>query len=174
MTVQSREASRPLRERKLDLVIVGWFAINLVFVVYTFDVEQIAIADPHDFTYPVWPPAPFVDAIHFWGHNYDPLLIARPSWFRTLIWLDIILFGPFYAAAIFAFVKARRWIRLPAVIWATAMLVHLAVILIEQVIGPYPAPNLPMTFAVYGSYVVLPLLVLWRVWPESFFAASPA
>lgn len=156
----------PLRERRLDQVLVGWFAVNLVLIVYTFDIEQLAIADPGDFTYPPWPPAPFVDAIHWWGRHYDPLLMARPSWFRTMIWLDVLFFGPFYAAAIYAFVKAKRWIRLPAVMWATAMLVHLAVILVEQFAGPYPAPEPLVTLLAYGSYVALPVLVLVRLWPE--------
>ena len=46
------------------------------------------------------------------------------------------------------------------------MIVHVVVILVEQFTGPYPAPNPAMTLAVYGSYLVMPLVALVRLWPE--------
>ena len=47
-----------LRQRPLDLFIVAFFVINLFFITYIVDIEQIIIADPYHFTYPLWPPAP--------------------------------------------------------------------------------------------------------------------
>ena len=73
----------PLSERKLDWYFIIFFIVNFSFITYIVDIEQIIIADPNDFEYPLWPPKPFVDLIHWWGYTYDPLLMARPAWWRA-------------------------------------------------------------------------------------------
>src|SRR5512134_2819918 len=107
----------PLSKRPLDVVFIAFFAVNLVFVTYMIDLEQLVIADPNEFVYPIWPPAFMVDLVHWWGRNFDPPLMAREAWWRATIWIDQIFFGPFYAVAIYAFVKGKNWIRLPSVVW---------------------------------------------------------
>ncbi len=93
----------PLAERKIDYLFIGYWVLNLSFITYLVDVEQLVIADPSNFEYPLWPPAPLVDLVHWWGNRFDPVLLARPPWWRATIWIDSLLFGPFYAAAIYAF-----------------------------------------------------------------------
>jgi len=77
----------------------------LLFVSYFIDTEQLVIANPAHFTYPIWPPRPVIDAVHWWGNNFDPLLIARPVFFKVTIWLDNLLYGPFYLIATYAYIK---------------------------------------------------------------------
>ena len=48
----------PLRERKVDLIFIGFLALNAFFITYIVDLEQLVVADPAHFEYPVWPPAP--------------------------------------------------------------------------------------------------------------------
>jgi hypothetical protein len=103
----------PLRERPLDWLILGFFVVNLGFITYIVDVEQLVVPDPAHFEYPLWPPRSMVDLVHWWGNHFDPLLMARPPWWRATIWLDSIFFGPFYALAIHALVKGKEWIRVP-------------------------------------------------------------
>jgi hypothetical protein len=95
----------PLSQRRVDIVIVAFFLINLLFVSYFIDTEQLVIANPAHFTYPIWPPRPVIDAVHWWGNNFDPLLIARPVFFKVTIWLDNLLYGPFYLIATYAYIK---------------------------------------------------------------------
>ncbi len=98
----------PLSQRRLDVIIVAFFLINLLFVSYFIDTEQLVIANPAHFTYPIWPPGPVIDAVHWWGYNFDPLLIARPVFFKVTIWLDNLLYGPFYLIAIYAYIL-QEW-----------------------------------------------------------------
>src|SRR5258706_386635 len=105
----------PLRERKYDLIFLVFFVINAGFVTYIVDLEQLVIANPANFTYPIWPPAPLVDLVHSYGNTYDPLLMARTPFWRMTIWIDVLFFGPFYLAAIYAFIRGLNWIRVPAV-----------------------------------------------------------
>jgi len=70
----------PLAKRKIDAVILGFYVLNLSFITYVVDVEQLTIPDMSvGWTYPIWPPKSMVDLVHWYGTNYDPLLIARPE-----------------------------------------------------------------------------------------------
>ena len=60
-------SSVPLRRRPGDLVFLAYFLLNATFITYVVDLEQLVIADPQDFRYPVGPPAPLVDLVHWYG-----------------------------------------------------------------------------------------------------------
>ncbi len=55
----------PLAERRSDWVFIAFWILNLTFITYVVDLEQLVIANPADFDYPVWPPAPLVDLVHW-------------------------------------------------------------------------------------------------------------
>ena len=152
----------PLRQRPLDWILLGFFAINLGFITYIVDIEQLTIADRSHFEYPAWPPKVFVDMVHWWGDNFDPLQNARPAWWRATIWLDVILFGPFYAAAIYAIAKGKEWIRLPAIFWAGVMFANVSIIMFEEVLGPHRSPAIATVAGANLPWWLLPLLVAWR------------
>jgi hypothetical protein len=153
----------PFAERRLDVIIVAFFLINLLFVSYLIDIEQLVIANPYHFTYPLWPPRPVVDAVHWWGRNFDPLLMARPVFFKVTIWLDNLLYGPYYAVAIYAFIKGKEWIRLPSLIYAVSMLSGVIMILSEEAFGHYKTPHLALVVAANASWIIFPLLILVRL-----------
>jgi len=112
----------PLRQRRYDLIFVAFFAVNLAFITYFVDIEQLTVADPAHLRYPAWPPHWAVDLVHWYGRRYDPLLMARPQWWRMTIWIDVLYFGPFYLAAIVSFVRGADRIRVWALVWAGMML----------------------------------------------------
>ena len=97
----------PLRRRPWDLALVVFFVINLFFTTYVVSLEQVVIDDIYRFTPPLWPPEGLLALVHWWERTFDPLLIARPAWYRATIWLDVLVFGPFYAAAIWAYAKGQ-------------------------------------------------------------------
>ena len=61
----------PLGRRPWDVVFIAFFVVNLGFITYVVDLEQLVIADPADFDYPVWPPPFLVDLVHWWGREFD-------------------------------------------------------------------------------------------------------
>jgi hypothetical protein len=152
----------PLSQRRIDIILVAFFLVNLLFVSYLIDIEQIVIANPYHFTYPLWPPRPVVDAIHWWGSNFDPLLMARPVFFKVTIWLDNLLYGPFYLVAVYAYIKGKEWIRLPSIIWAVSMMSGVIMILSEEAFGQYRTPHLALVIAANISWIIFPLIVLFR------------
>jgi emopamil binding protein len=156
----------PLRERKLDYIFIVFFALNLFFITYIVDIEQNIIADPYNFTYPIWPPRPFVDMIHSYGNTIDPLLMARPVWWRTTIWIDTLFFGPFYAAGLYALLKGKDWIRLPSIIWAAMLITNVLIILSEEISGPHAAPNVLVVLALNLPWLLVPAFMIYRMWKD--------
>lgn len=157
-------AALPLKKRPLDIALVVFFTINLFFITYIVDVEQLVIADPNNFTCPVWPTQSMIDLIHWYGRNFDPVLMARPAWWRATIWIDALFFGPFYAFAIYAYVKGKNWIRFGSIVWASVMLTNVTIILFEEVMGEHASPAIGRVFLANACWVIFPLLVLCRMW----------
>ena len=153
----------PLRKRPLDAVLLVYFIFNLVAISYLFDIEQIIITDVTHFTYPAWPPRAIVDLGHWWGATFDPLLNARPVWWRATIWIDALFFGPFYAFAIFAFLRGRNWIRMPSVIWAAVMMTNVTIIMSEEIFGAHATPRLFIVTLANLPWLLVPILVIARM-----------
>ena len=153
----------PLAKRRIDIILILFFLINLLFVSYIIDIEQIVIANPAHFTYPIWPPRPAVDAIHWWGNSFDPLLMARPVFFKVTIWLDNLLYGPFYLVAIYAYSKGKEWIRLPSIIYAVSMMSGVIMILSDEAFGQYHTSHLAIVVAANASWIIFPLIILFRL-----------
>jgi hypothetical protein len=160
----------PLRERPHDLFFIAFFAVNATVITYVVDLEQVVIADPANFSYPAWPPAPAVDLVHWWGEHYDPLLLARPPFWQMTIWIDLVFFGPFYLAALYAFVRGRDWIKVPALVWSGTMLANVLIILMEERYGVTPAPNFAIVLAANAAWLVTPFLMIWRMRRERPFS----
>lgn len=154
----------PLSKRPLDIAFIAFFAVNFVFVTYMIDLEQLVVADPDHFAYPLWPPAFIVDLVHWWGRHFDPPLMAREAWWRATIWIDQLFFGPFYAVAIYAFAKGRDWIRMPSVVWASVMMTNVTIILFEEFVGRHASPAPLMQIGANASWILFPILMLVRMW----------
>ena len=153
----------PLSERRWDLAFIAFFAINVGFITYVVDLEQLVIADPSHFRYPLWPPHALVDLVHWWGRNFDPALMAREPWWRATIWLDVLGFGPFYVFAIWAFVKGRQSVRVPAFVWAGVMFANVTIILFEELCGAHRTPRPAVVVAANLPWLLMPWLVVARL-----------
>ena len=166
--------SIPLSERKIDVVFIAFWILNLSLITYIVDLEQIVIDDPADFEYPIWPPGPLVDMVHWWGSTFDPVQYARPPWWRATIWIDALLFGPFYLAAIYAYSKGREWIRNPSLIWCGLMFANVTIILFEEILGPHATPARGIVLAANAPWLLMPIATAARMWPAHPFARVPA
>ncbi|TFG08474.1 DUF2781 domain-containing protein [Candidatus Heimdallarchaeota archaeon] len=156
--------SLPLLKRWYDIIFIGWFIINVLFIIYVIDLEQIVINDPYSFEkYPGWPPNFMIDLIHWWGYNFDPLLMARPVWYKCLIWIDLVLFGPFCIVATYAFIKRKKWIRIPTIIYAAVMFENLLIIFFEAFSANYTLYFPWVYIAAYGPYMLMPILLAIRM-----------
>ena len=156
--------SIPLSQRRIDWFILSFFFVNIIFVTYMIDLEQLVISDTSNFEYPFWPPRFMIDLTHWWGNNFDPVLIARPQWWKMTIWIDVLFFGPFYAVAIYAYIRGKEWIRIPSIIYASVILTNVTIILGEEIAGAHATPQLGAVLLANASWVIFPLLIIYRMW----------
>ena len=154
----------PFAKRPLDVAIVIFFLVNLLFITYVVDLEQLVIPNVAHFTYPIWPPRAAVDLIHAYGRMYDHDLIARPVWWKMTIWIDNLFFGPFYVVAISAYVKGKDWIRMPSVVYASMLLTNVLIILGEEYAGQYASPDFPLVLLANLPWLVFPCVIIGRMW----------
>jgi len=164
----------PLRGRKVDWILLAFFAINLFFITYFVDIEQLTVANPFHFTYPAWPPHAIVNMVHSYGQKLDPLLMARPAFWRMTIWIDVLWNGPFYVAAIYAISRGREWIRVPALIWSGSMSAVVLIILAEEYNGIHATPHFPIVLLLNIPWLALPLGTILRMAREHPFTRSTA
>ena len=160
----------PFSQRKVDWIFVSFFLINFFFITYIVDIEQLIIPNPDNFQQPFWPPPAMIQLIHWYGHAFDPLLIARPQWWKMTIWMDVLLYGPFYLLAIYAFIKGRDWIRVPAIFYSGMMFMGVTVILGEEIAGPHATPHLPLVLGLNLPWLLVPIFLTLRLRREHPFA----
>lgn len=155
----------PLSARKIDIGILAFYFINLFVITYIVDVEQLTIPDMSvAWTYPAWPPRPAVDLIHWYGTSFDPVLIARPVWWKMTIWIDSLIFGPYYVFAIYAFLKGKDWIRLPSIIQSSLLIAVVIIIMGEEVAGAHATPHLGFVAMLNAPWLFMPMLVIARMY----------
>lgn len=154
----------PLRMRPGDILLLLFFFVSLFYVALVIDIEQLMIADPSNFEYPVWPPKFLVDHVHWYGKTFDPLQVARPVWWQQVILHEMIFFVPFYPFAIYAFIKGRDWIRVPALLYSASLLTIVLIILREEFHGPYAAPNFAAVLAFNTPWLLAPAYMIYRMW----------
>ena len=153
----------PISRRRADWPILVFFLINLFFITYIVDLEQLVIPDANHFTYPVWPPAAMVDMVHNYGHTIDPVLIARPAWWKATIAIDVFFFGPFYALALYALIRGREWIRVPSLVYSGMMMSNVLIILVEEFFGPYATPQPMVVLLLNLPWLLMPLYIIYRM-----------
>ncbi|HEY2550173.1 MAG TPA: emopamil-binding family protein [Streptosporangiaceae bacterium] len=159
----------PLRRRRLDWILLAFFAVNLGFITYFVDIEQLTVANAHHFQYPLWPPKGIVNLVHSYGSKYDPLLIARPAFWKMTIWIDVIWNGPFYVAAIYALIRGRDWLRMPALVWSGSMSAVVLIILAEEHSGVYRTPHFGIVLLLNLPWLALPAATILRMRREHPF-----
>jgi len=154
----------PLKQRPVDYIYLAFFFVNLFFITYIVDLEQLVIRDVHDFNYPVWPLPFLVDMVHWWGNKFDPLQSARPVWWKATIWLDVLIFGPYYATAIYAFIKGKNWIRIPTLVIMPILFTNVFIICSEEIFGPVSAINLPLVVLANLPWALFLVFLVWKMW----------
>jgi hypothetical protein len=165
------ERRRPVRlgRRRVDWILLAFFAVNLGFITYFIDIEQLTIANVHHFQYPLWPPKDIVNLVHSYGQKYDPLLMARPAFWKMTIWIDVLWNGPFYLAAIYAITRGRGWIRVPALVWSGSMSAVVLIILAEEHSGIYRTPHFGFVLLLNLPWLALPIGTIIRMAREHPF-----
>ena len=151
--------STPLRQRPLDLILVACFALfaftSLVMEMYiVFDVD---LRNPGD--------DPFAQAWALYC-RWDPIFLDTPPWLRLMCAIDGFVFGPFYLVLIWALVREREWIRLPALLYVAAIVYSTLVYFGYEFWVEAERANMLMVILVNVPYTIMPIILGVRMWPS--------
>jgi len=158
----------PLRDRPGD-----WFFI-LAFSFFTFSsfFSDIYCALRVHLT----PDSPnfWVRANFWYADGTDPLLLALPTFLWLQTFISAFVFGPFYAVLVFAVARGRDWIRMPAIIYASVMTYAMTITLGVEYLGDMPPQNDFKFLAFNLPYLIIPLILAWRMRHAHPFSAAIA
>lgn len=149
-----------LRERPFDYVFLVFFCWAFVSCMISDAIPTLGIVQAPD--------SPNILAQ--WNYTYasvnDPLFLHPPVWMRFVTGLSAFVYAPFYVVLVYALIRGRNWIQLPAVIYATMIVTLTGVVVfgVEFWGEPeYRTPN-PAGFLAFNlPYVLIPLLLLIRM-----------
>ncbi|MBN3319941.1 SGMR2 protein, partial [Atractosteus spatula] len=130
-------------------------------------------------------PQSLKDVLRWYAAQFkDPMMLDPPAWFKSFIFCEALLQTPFFPVAAYAFYKGGcRWIRTPAIVYATHVATTLIPILAHILFyrfpeGPHPGPQSPrerLTLtAIYAPYLLIPIILLLTMLLSSAYRAAAA
>jgi hypothetical protein len=154
----------PLRGRPFDAVLVFFFCVFALtsFVYEQFVVFGVDLSTTTDIFGRSW---------YWYARSFDPVFLDPPLWLRIMCGIDAYVFGPCYLMLIYAFVAGRNWVRVPALLYGSAIVYSTLVYFGWEFLAAEnrAQANLLAVFIVNIPYTVVPLLLMWRVRdPEPF------
>lgn len=153
-------ANLSLSSRRIDIVFAVFFSAFTITSLISDLLPTVGV----DFSRPS--DNFFVQSNYWYAHDTDPLFMTPPDWMRIVTGLSAFVYMPFYPVLVYALIRGRNWIQLPAVIYAT-MIVTLTGIVVFGVefFGEeqWRTPN-PVKFLAFNTwYVLVPLVLLIRM-----------
>ena len=147
-----------LTRRPLDLVLVVFFALSALYG-FAFSIPEGLEMAPisADSPYP-----PF-RALHGWAAEVEPAHLDPPPSMVARSLLDGFVHSPFLLVLVYALIRGRRWIRIPALLYAASAVTNMLLYFHETFWGPHP----PLDYAVYIPFnlpwLIAPLLLAYRM-----------
>jgi len=161
----SQLAIPPIKERRLDRILAFVFAF-FAFTSLTMDSLTGLNINLLTTAYP------FAKPIYFYAELADPLLLVNPPALQIMCGISAFVFGPFTIWLVRALWIGDRRIRIPAIIYASAITYSMPVYFFIEFMSATPPANLPIFFAATLPYMVFPIILLWHMWVDPFWSQS--
>jgi emopamil binding protein len=162
-----------LRERSRDWFFIVMFSLFALTSFLIDTANMVGRPNPHSRN-------PMARFVYNQMVGIDPVLIANPRAVQLSVgFVSALLFGVFYLVLVYAFVRGREWIRLPAIFFAGMIVMGTGLYLAVGILGDaplfalacgpgsgfdYKSPNSLTSVAVNGIYPLLALLLAARLW----------
>ncbi len=161
-----------LSKRPFDLFLVccfGLFAFTSLamepYPVFHLDLQRIG--------------DPLAAAWRLYASRWDPIFLDAPPWLRLICGLDEFIYGPFYLVLIYAFVRERAWVRVPALMYSAVITVVTSFYFLMELWTERHRASLGLVILINVPYLLVPLLLAFRLrrpapFPGTASATEPA
>jgi hypothetical protein len=148
-----------------DRVLIAFFSLFAFTSIFmepyvTFGVDLARATDP------------LGRAWYFYARKWDPLFLSPPVYLRVMTGIDEWVYGPMHLVLVYAFVRRRGWIRLPALLYCGAIIYSTLVYFLTEFVSEGHRANLVMVTVVNLPYTIVPCLLAWRMRRPDPFAPS--
>jgi hypothetical protein len=142
----------------LDNIFLFYFLLHIPIAIL---IDSQAIVQDRKAVFPAFA----VKLVDNYVRDFGDFLVGtNPVWFQSLVWAEQLVQLPFFIVAIYAFIKCRNWIRIPALIYGAHVVTVMIPIMAEILWAPHlPTANKLKLVGVYGPWVILPLLLLLKM-----------
>ena len=150
----------PLSQRKFDYFFVVMFSLFFITSMISDMVPTLTgeLQPNH--------PNLLMQANYDYAYGCDPLFLHPPVWMRFVTGLSAFVYGPFYLVLVYAFIKGKNWIHVPAIMYGTAISVITGVIVFGVEFFGEPewrCENIPKFLSLNTPYVLIPILLIVRM-----------
>ena len=96
----------------------------------------------------------------------DPMFIINPPFLRAAVTVSAFVWGPLYVYLVWGFLKGKNAIRVPALMYSSALTLAMLMIFAEEFYSQVPgwASPHPLKFTAYNlPYLLMPVLLAIRM-----------
>ena len=155
----------PLRRRPVDLVLLAFFSFSMLYG-FLFSLPE-GLGVPVSADSP-WPP---LRALHEWAVTQEPAHLDPPPLLIANCLLDGFVHAPFCAFLVYALVRGRSWIRIPAFLYAGSAVTNMFLYFTQTFLGPHPPLELGTYLAFNLPWLFAPIVLAWRMRSAEPFAS---
>ena len=116
----------PLSRRPLDYFFIVMFSLYFITSMISDMVPTLTGAlDPTSANV-------FVQMNYGYAKGCDPLFLNPPIWMRFVTGLSAFVYGPFYLVLVYAFIKGKNRIQVPAIIYGSLVFMMVVIIVVAM------------------------------------------
>jgi len=143
--------------RPLDLAFAVFFSFSAAYGLF--------ISLPESLGVPVAPDSPWVPLrwLYDWAVAEEPAHLDPPISLLSSAALDGFVHAPFLCVLIYALIRGRAWIRVPALLFAGSSMTNMFYYFVQTFLGPHPPPNVAYYLAFNLPWLIAPMLLAFRM-----------
>jgi hypothetical protein len=143
----------PLRERPLDVVLIGFFAVSVAY--------GLLFSLPEGLGVPVAPDSPWppLRALHGWAVAEEPAHLDPPPNLIAACLFDGFFQAPVLIFVIAGLVRPRPWLVPLGLVYAGAATTNMFFYFTQTFLGPHPPPNTAYYLAFNLPWLVAPIVL---------------
>ncbi|XP_063060909.1 sigma intracellular receptor 2 [Engraulis encrasicolus] len=160
--------------RILEIIFFLYFASHIPITLF---IDFQALLPEHVY------PKQLKQLLRWYAAEYkDPMMLDPPVWFKSFIFCEALVQMPFFPVAAYAFWKGGcKWIRTPAIVYAThvatTLIPILSYILLHQFPQePHPGPQTMKErltlISIYAPYLLVPIMLLLTMLYSSTYTGA--
>lgn len=147
----------PLRRRPLDLLLIAFFTVSVLY--------GFLFSLPEGLGLPVAPDSPWppLQALHGWAIAEEPAHLDPPPNLKAALLFDGFFQAPVLVFVIVGLIRLRSWVRPLGLFYSGAAVTNMFFYFFQTFLGPDAPPNVAYYLAFNLPWLLAPLILGLRV-----------